>query len=159
MIFTWPVAQPTKPIPAGYKFGRSRTLSSGEKVTHKGVDIGGPATGGREGEPVWAAAPGKVTVSRMLSSGGYAVYVKHDATWQTRYYHVQDPARVKVGAQVARGQHIANVGRTGISNSPAHLHFEVRKGSSAVDPLNHLTAGGGTLPLIAAAAAAFLLLG
>ena len=54
----------------------------------------------------------------------------------TAYAHNQKNL-VVAGQQVKAGQHIANVGATGRATG-AHLHFEVRRGETAVDPLAYL---------------------
>jgi murein DD-endopeptidase MepM/ murein hydrolase activator NlpD len=49
---------------------------------------------------------------------------------------------VKRGDPIKRGQTIAKAGQTGNVNSP-QLHFEIRKGSSPIDPMPFLDKGGG----------------
>lgn len=149
-MFVWPVKPPTKPLPGGYKFGVYR----GDR-RHLGVDLDGPAAGGKEGNPVYAAASGKVKYAKNFSSGGMGIWIDHPGGWQTRYYHLQTVLNVKPGQQVYAGQQIGKVGRTGITSSPAHLHFEIRKPGSleAVDPLPYLKSSGSNLLLLAGAVA------
>ena len=63
--------------------------------------------------------------------------VRHSGGYVTAYAHASDIA-VKRGDQVKRGQIIARAGQTGSVSSP-QLHFEIRKGSTPVDPMPHLS--------------------
>jgi murein DD-endopeptidase MepM/ murein hydrolase activator NlpD len=65
------------------------------------------------------------------------VLVRHSNGFVTAYAHASDIA-VKRGDQVKRGQIIARAGQTGSVSSP-QLHFEIRKGSTPVDPAQYLT--------------------
>jgi murein DD-endopeptidase MepM/ murein hydrolase activator NlpD len=65
------------------------------------------------------------------------VLVRHSGGYVTAYAHASDIA-VKRGDQVKRGQIIARAGQTGSVSSP-QLHFEIRKGSTPVDPMPHLS--------------------
>lgn len=102
---------------------------------HMGLDIAAPA-----GTPIGAAAPGIV----ILSSEGYfgygvAVMILHIDGSQTLYGHMTYGSRVvEAGDWVEAGDPIGLVGNTGRSFG-AHLHFEVRIGGTAVDPLDHLS--------------------
>jgi murein DD-endopeptidase MepM/ murein hydrolase activator NlpD len=104
---------------------------------HAGMDI---AAGG--GEPIYAAADGKVATAGW--SGGYGNYtcVSHGSyqgrSLSTCYAH-QSRILVSVGQWVSRGQLIGRVGTTGASTGN-HLHFEVRLDGQPVDPQNWLPA-------------------
>lgn len=122
--YIWPVSGT---ISAGGQFGASR---DGGARSHAGIDIAAPA-----GTPVRAAKAGRVTVAGVLSGYGNAVYINHgDAI--TRYGHLSRISTA-VGRQVARGEVIGNVGSTGTSTGN-HLHFEVRPGDVARNPLDYL---------------------
>ncbi len=87
-----------------------------------GVDFAAPA-----GTPVYAAASGTVILSRVGGwNGGYGNYIviDHGDGTQTLYAHLSTDI-VSVGQQVAGGQNIGTVGRTGKATGN-HLHFEVR---------------------------------
>jgi len=89
---------------------------------YNGVDLAIAA-----GEPIYAAAAGRVIISRSSGwNGGYGDYivVKHDNGTQTLYAHNQSNI-VSVGQAVVQGQVIGYVGSTGKSTG-AHVHFEVR---------------------------------
>lgn len=97
-------------------------------LPHRGLDLAAP-----EGTPVRAAADG--TVSRAGWAGGYGLLVElqHANGYTTRYAHLASVA-VAPGALVRKGTILGTVGRTGLATGP-HLHFEVRRGGLAIDPL------------------------
>ncbi len=98
---------------------------------HYGMDFTAPV-----GTPVYATGDGKVTEvsgSRRSRSGfGLAVKIDHGYDYETVYAHLNG-FNVKVGQEVKRGDVIGYVGNTGGSTAP-HLHYEVHKGGSAVNP-------------------------
>ncbi|HLF59246.1 MAG TPA: peptidoglycan DD-metalloendopeptidase family protein, partial [Alphaproteobacteria bacterium] len=92
------------------------------------------------GEPVRAAADGTVIYAgNELRGFGNLILIKHAGGWTTAYAH-NDTLLVANGAQVKRGQVIAKAGSTGNVSSP-QLHFELRRGTRAVNPGDYLTAG------------------
>ena len=64
------------------------------------------------------------------------VYIQHPDGKETRYGHLSK-VLVSSGQKVSQGQKIALSGNTGVSTGP-HVHFEIRIGGSAVNPLNYL---------------------
>jgi len=107
----------------------------------------GPKTGGQhndginlavpEGTDVKAAEDGVVAYAgNELKGYGNLVLIRHADGWMTAYAH-NSQLMVKRGDQVRRGQSIARAGQTGGVSSP-QLHFEIRKGSSPVDPTKYL---------------------
>jgi len=108
------------------KFGRR-----GSRM-HDGIDIGA-----KEGTAVHAAASGEVVYADSRLSGyGKLVIIRHGRNLFTAYGHNQQML-VKKGARVRAGDVIARVGHTGRATGP-HLHFEVRQGSTPVNPLAYL---------------------
>ncbi len=98
---------------------------------HKGIDIAG-----RPGQPVVAAAAGKVVYSGATMRGyGKTVIVDHGNGLRSLYAH-GSKLLVKPGDRVERGQPIALVGRTGNATTE-HCHFEIRRGGVPLDPLPH----------------------
>lgn len=95
---------------------------------HPAVDIAAPA-----GTPVLAADTGMVTFAGWESGYGRLVVVEHGNGMSTRYAHLSR-VDVKAGDKVSRGQVIGAVGSTGRATGP-HLHFEVRVGGEARNPL------------------------
>ena len=93
----------------------------------------------KRGEPVKAAADGTVIYAgNELRGFGNLVLIKHADGWTTAYAH-NDSLLVARGAQVKRGQAIAKAGSTGSVSVP-QLHFELRRGTRAVNPADYLTA-------------------
>ena len=90
-----------------------------------------------EGTPVKAAEDGVVAYSgNELKGYGNLVLVRHSNGYVTAYAHASE-LMVKRGDTIKRGQIIAKSGQSGEVGSP-QLHFEIRKGSSPVDPLQFL---------------------
>lgn len=90
-----------------------------------------------KGTPVIAADSGTVAYSgNELKGFGNLLLIRHNGGWMTAYAHL-DKLQVERGAKVKRGQTIGTVGQSGAVDSP-QLHFEVRKGSTAVDPSGHM---------------------
>jgi lipoprotein NlpD len=92
----------------------------------------GLAISGRSGDPVLAAADGRVVYAGSgLRGYGNLVIVKHNATYLTAYAHNQT-LLVKEDQNVRRGQKIAEMGSTDADR--VQLHFEIRKQGKPVDP-------------------------
>jgi murein DD-endopeptidase MepM/ murein hydrolase activator NlpD len=100
---------------------------------NEGINIAVP-----EGTPVKAAEGGTVAYAGSELKGyGNLVLIRHDNGYVSAYAHNGD-INVKRGEKVNRGQVIAKSGQSGNVSSP-QLHFELRKGSSPVDPTPYLT--------------------
>lgn len=98
---------------------------------NKGLDFGG-----KSGDPVQAAADGKVVYAGAgLRGYGELVIVKHNATFLSAYAHNRK-ILVKEGQQVTRGQKIAEMGNT--DSDSVKLHFEIRKQGKPTDPSLYL---------------------
>jgi lipoprotein NlpD len=92
----------------------------------------GLAIGGKAGDPVFAAADGRVVYAGSgLRGYGNLVIVKHNATFLTAYAHNQT-LLVKEDQIVKRGQKIAEMGAT--DTDRVQLHFEIRKQGKPIDP-------------------------
>lgn len=98
---------------------------------HNGVDIASPT-----GTNIYAYQSGKVTFSGWKNGYGNVVIISHGNGMETYYGHCSK-LLVKAGQSVEKGQHIAEVGSTGRSTGP-HLHFEVRKGGTPINPMPYL---------------------
>jgi len=100
--------------------------------TNDGINLAVP-----EGTPIKAAEDGVVAYSgNELKGYGNLVLVRHSNGYVTAYAHASE-LLVKRGDAIKRGQVIAKSGQSGEVGSP-QLHFEIRKGSSPVDPLQFL---------------------
>ena len=110
---------------------RGKVIAGFAEPRRKGIDIDG-----KLGDPVIAAAAGRVTYTGTGIPGlGKLVVIKHDNGFITVYAHNRD-ILVKEQQAVKRGQKIAEVGNTDADRPK--LHFQIRKGSAAVDPLRYL---------------------
>jgi lipoprotein NlpD len=97
----------------------------------KGLDIGG-----KNGQPVLAAGPGKVVYSgNGLRGYGKLVIIKHNKTYLSAYAH-NHKILVKEGQSVTRGQKIAEMGDSDADQ--VKLHFEIRRFGKPVDPIKYL---------------------
>ncbi len=93
-----------------------------------------------EGTPVKAADDGVVAYAgNELKGYGNLVLIRHSNGFVSAYAHASE-LMVKRGDTIKRGQVIANAGQTGNVTSP-QLHFEIRKGSTPVDPTKYLSGG------------------
>lgn len=98
---------------------------------HYGIDIANCV-----GTDIKAADGGVVTRAGRAGSYGNLIIIDHQNGTSTRYAHLSR-IDVKVGQTVEQGQSIGKMGNTGRSTGP-HLHFEVRVGGKAVNPLNYV---------------------
>lgn len=98
---------------------------------NKGLNISG-----RKGEPIYAAAAGKVVYAgNGLRGYGNLIILKHNSTYLSAYAHTK-VVFVKEGAVVKQGQKIAEMGNSG--TDVIMLHFEIRRAGRPVDPINLL---------------------
>ena len=134
---------PAEPAPPPARTGRGFLWP----VQGKLLSRYGPKPGGLQNDGINIAAPRGTTV-RAADSGtvvyagnelrgfGNLLLVRHAEGWVSAYAH-NEQLLVERGAQVKRGQAIAKVGSTGRVTEP-QLHFELRQGVNAVDPLRYL---------------------
>lgn len=110
---------------------------------HKGLDFGA-RTPGVSGDPIYASSSGQVT-SYTGSRGSYGniVEIDHGNGYRTRYAHLSS-INVAVGQTVGAGQVIGLMGSTGNSEYPVHLHFEILKDGTQINPAPLLGAVGPT---------------
>lgn len=119
LSWVWPV---NGPVLAGF-----------DEVKNKGLDLGGKA-----GEPVLAAAEGRVVyVGAGLRGYGNLIILKHNNTYLTAYAHNQT-LLVKEDQTVRKGQKIAEMGSSDADR--VKLHFEIRRQGKPVDPARYLPA-------------------
>jgi murein DD-endopeptidase MepM/ murein hydrolase activator NlpD len=126
--FRWPV--------------RGRVISAfGPRPTgqqNDGINVSVP-----EGTPIKAAEDGVVAYAgNELKSYGNLVLIRHESGYVTAYAHAGE-ILVKRDDPIKRGQVIARAGQSGSVAAP-QLHFEIRKGSTPVDPLPLLDKSGAT---------------
>ena len=110
-------------------FGTRRSYNDGPvSGFHGGTDFGAGS-----GTPIYAPAAGRVVLADELIVRGNAVLIDHGVGVFSGYWH-QSNLAVKVGQDVQRGDLIGYVGDTGLVTG-AHLHWEMRVGGIAVDPM------------------------
>lgn len=119
-MFAWPVNGASLSSSFGQRWGRS----------HKGIDL---VSGNRT---IKAADAGTVTFAGVQSGYGNVVIVDHKNGYVTYYGHLKSIS-VSVGQRLGQGSQIGIMGSTGRSTG-THLHFEIRKNGTAVNPLKYL---------------------
>lgn len=110
------------------RFGANESIRD---HTHKGMDIAAP-----NGTKIKAAAAGTVSYSGTMGGYGNLVILSHGNGIQTYYGHCSK-LYVSKGEKVEAGDIIAAVGSTGYSTGN-HLHFEIRKNGSQINPQKYL---------------------
>jgi lipoprotein NlpD len=112
---------------------RGNLISGFDESKNKGLDIGGKA-----GDPVLAAADGRVVYAGAgLRGYGNLIILKHNNTYLTAYAHNQ-ALLVKEDQVIKRGQKIAEMGNSDADQ--VKLHFEIRRQGKPVDPAKYLSA-------------------
>lgn len=112
-------------------FGERNDPFSGEGAMHTGVDISAPT-----GTPVHVAADGVVIHAGWNGGYGRCVIVDHGNNYQTWYAHLSRMDVIE-GQEIRQGDVLGAVGTTGRSTG-SHLHYEVRIGSTPVNPYRFL---------------------
>jgi len=111
--------------------GKVISSYSASQPGKKGIDIAG-----KSGQPVVAAAEGKVVYSGSgLKGYGKLIIIKHNNNYFSAYAHNKKIV-VKEGSWVKRGNKIAELGNTGADRTM--LHFEIRRNGKPVNPLGYL---------------------
>lgn len=120
--FLWPVPESTRiSSKFGPRWGRQ----------HHGIDIAGPI-----GLAIIAAEDGEVLHAGTMGGYGKLVAIRHAGGYSTVYAHLNNFS-VRKGQKVVRGEKIGELGNTGRTTGP-HLHFEVRRGTQATDPMAYI---------------------
>lgn len=121
-----------RPLPSSHditsSFGTRIDPFTGGYARHSGLDFRG-----NTGDPVRATATGEVITARIEGGYGNMIEIEHGHDFSTRYAHLSG-FNVREGDRVIAGQIIGYIGSTGRSTG-AHLHYEIRRSESALDPL------------------------
>lgn len=121
-------------------FGMRRHPILGYSKMHRGMDFAAP-----RGTPIYAAGDGIVEYAAPFSGYGNYVRVRHNGTYKTAYGHISRFAPgIRNGSKVRQGQVIAYVGATGMATGP-HLHYEILRYNSQINPAGVKFAGGDRL--------------
>jgi murein DD-endopeptidase MepM/ murein hydrolase activator NlpD len=119
--FTWP-----RPRSVTSPFGQRRLFNDELRSRHWGLDLSG-----RAGDPVRAAARGRVILAHHLYYAGKTVFLDHGRGVVTGYSHLSEIG-VQVGDTVESGEVLGAVGATGRVTGP-HLHWTLRVGGVRLD--------------------------
>lgn len=129
-VMLWPCPSSTR-ISSG--FGPRKSPGGVGSTNHKGIDIAAS-----RGSSIVASLDGKVIQCGYNRARGYYVMIDHGGGIITIYQHgLEGSTKVSVGQTVKQGQTILNVGMTGYSTG-YHLHFEVWKNGTPVNPMGYL---------------------
>ncbi len=126
IAFRWPIRGR---ITSG--FGNRRDPFSGSRRFHCGVDISASP-----GTPILASAGGTVIFNGWKDGYGNMIVIRHEKGYITVYAHNKLNIAAE-GSVVERGEKIALSGMTGAVTG-AHLHFEIRKYLTPLNPLKKL---------------------
>lgn len=114
-------------------FGMRRHPINGRHHFHSGADFAAPV-----GTPIHATGNGVVIFAGWKPAYGRTVVIRHAGGVETWYAHLSK-IRVKAHEKVWRNQQIADMGNSGLSTG-SHLHYEVRLGGRAVNPIKFIKA-------------------
>ena len=124
------------PVPGYYKLSEKygyRICPIHGPELHKGIDI---SSSGIYGAKIVAADSGTVLLAQWYGGYGNCIMIDHGNGYVTLYGHMKSASPLKAGDTVVKGTTIVGyVGSTGDSTGP-HLHFEIRKNGSTVDPMS-----------------------
>jgi septal ring factor EnvC (AmiA/AmiB activator) len=109
-------------------FGPQTNARFNTTTFNSGIDIASTF-----GTPITAVAKGRIDYVNWLEGYGKCVIINHGGGFYTLYAHASEIG-VTVGKEVAAGEIIGRVGDTGSTIGTA-LHFEIRKGREALNPL------------------------
>jgi murein DD-endopeptidase MepM/ murein hydrolase activator NlpD len=136
-----PAAYAPAPANASFAWPVNGPVISGFGVTRNGERNDGINIAARANTPIRAAASGTVNYADSLNGYGNLVLIKHPNGYVTAYAHAER-LLVSRGDYVMKGQVIGYAGQTGDVNSP-QVHFEIRNGTTPVNPERYLTARAG----------------
>jgi murein DD-endopeptidase MepM/ murein hydrolase activator NlpD len=114
------------------RFGWTTEVFTKAGYNHNGVDFAWGV-----GTPIVATADGTVIQRGTTADLGNNISIQHKYGYWTRYAHLSSFAGKNKGDSVKRGDVIGYLGDTGKASGP-HLHYEVRLGSSYVNPMQYL---------------------
>src|SRR6266566_3879805 len=131
----------TPRITSGFNYRRMHPILGHERA-HLATDYGAPT-----GSPVVAIANGTVTFAGWSDSYGNLVRIKHASGLTSGYAHLSRiAAGVRPGRSIKQGELVGLVGQTGLATGP-HLHFEMAKNGTPINPVPALKKGEPAPPL------------
>jgi murein DD-endopeptidase MepM/ murein hydrolase activator NlpD len=119
-------------VSSGYTDARLHPVL-GYTRAHRGIDYAAPL-----GTEIYAVGDGVITVRSWCGGYGNMVRIRHANSYETGYGHMSNfAAGQSVGSFVHQGEIIGYVGSTGLSTG-AHVHFEMKKNGSYVNPATEI---------------------
>jgi murein DD-endopeptidase MepM/ murein hydrolase activator NlpD len=115
-----------RPMTITSPYGQARLFNGELRSRHTGLDLKGA-----DGDPVRAAARGRVLIAQDLYFSGNGVYLDHGRGVYTGYFHLSR-ILVEVGEMVEAGQLVGEVGSTGRVTGP-HLHWSLWVAGKSLD--------------------------
>ncbi|MBI1620582.1 M23 family metallopeptidase [Aquamicrobium zhengzhouense] len=129
-----PIHNPAPGKAVTSSFGVRRDPFVRRQAMHTGIDFRTPT-----GTPIHSTGAGKVVKAGWNGGYGRMVEIEHGHGLSTRYAHLSR-IDVSVGQKVSTGDLVGKAGSTGRSTGP-HLHYEIRRNGTAIDPVRFLKAG------------------
>lgn len=126
-LLSIPTHWPTDPNKITSHFGPRSDPFNRSRAIHSGIDVRG-----KVGTPIYAAADGTVQLAKYNGGYGNTIIINHNNKYETLYAHLSK-IHVEQGDLVLKGEMIGELGSTGRSTGP-HLHYEVIKSGTPVDP-------------------------
>lgn len=138
---------PPRKVLSGLQAPRRSSNRFGWPVNGKVISTFGPKADGLHNDGINIDAPRGVSVTaaengivvyadNKLKGYGNLVLIRHEDQWMSAYAHL-DNITIRRGQEVRRGEKVGTLGSSGSVDRP-QLHFEVRRGTDALDPLTHL---------------------
>lgn len=112
------------------EFGVQRVAQERGCYIHKALDLVAAAPRA----VVWASQSGIVVLKDRYAHSGNTIVIDHGWGILSMYFHLETFANIEVGQKIRKGNPIGTMGKTGYANG-YHLHWEIRVGNIAVDPL------------------------
>jgi murein DD-endopeptidase MepM/ murein hydrolase activator NlpD len=111
------------------EFGTVRTTQRKGRYAHKAIDaINAPRS------VVWAPQDGVIVLKNRFTYTGNTIVIDHGLGVLTMVAHLEDFAKIEVGDKIKKGNPLGTMGKTGYA-SGYHLHWEMRIGNVAIDPM------------------------
>lgn len=112
------------------EFGIQRVAQERGCYVHKAIDMVASAPR----SVVWASQSGIVVLKDRYAHSGNTIIIDHGHGILSMYFHLETYANIEVGQKVRKGNPVGTMGKTGYANG-YHLHWEIRVGNVAVDPM------------------------
>ena len=139
MAFLFHSLPVSAPLRITSSFGKRDTGIKGASTFHKGADIGRDFSKAKTN--ILSVNPGVVTANYWNDYRGWVVVIKHDHVYSTLYQHLDQKCPYPVGSRVKAGQFLGIMGSSSnkkVLKVATHLHFELRKHGTPIDPQPYL---------------------